>query len=95
MFVQGVASGDPRGRSVVLWTRCTPTRPDVDAVLPRVEVSTQADFSAMVATVPLHALRGFDYTTYLKNFVENLVIPTCIHMYSPGPDLTGSRHVKT
>ena len=65
-FPQGVASGDPRDRSVVFWTRCTVTRAGVDTVPLRVEVSTQADFSAMVASVPLRAMRTFDYTVRAK-----------------------------
>ena len=28
LFQQGVASGDPRERSIVFWTRCTPARSD-------------------------------------------------------------------
>ena len=66
VFAQGVASGDPRDRSVVLWTRCTVPRKGVDAVPLRVEVSTQADFSEIVASVPLRALRIFDYTVRAK-----------------------------
>ena len=57
VFAQGVASGDPRDRSIVLWTRCTVPRNGVDAVPLRVDVSTQADFSEIVASVPLRALR--------------------------------------
>ncbi|MGF6612580.1 alkaline phosphatase D [Paraburkholderia sp. WSM4175] len=66
VFPQGVASGDPRDRSVVLWTRCTATRPDADVVPLHVEVSTQRDFSALVASVPLRALRSFDFTVRAK-----------------------------
>ncbi|KWH34360.1 alkaline phosphatase D family protein [Burkholderia stagnalis] len=65
-FPQGVASGDPRDRSIVFWTRCVPARDGARAVSLRLDVSTQADFSTRVASVPLKALAAYDYTVRVK-----------------------------
>ncbi|WGS47733.1 alkaline phosphatase D family protein (plasmid) [Burkholderia sp. JSH-S8] len=73
-FPQGVASGDPRDRSIVFWTRCVPARAGarrrakeaVRAVSLRLDVSTQPDFTTLVASVPLKALAAFDYTVRVK-----------------------------
>lgn len=74
-FAQGVASGDPRDRSIVFWTRCVPEGDDdtqrstqrvARAVRLRLEVSTQADFSTLVASVPLRALAAYDFTVRAK-----------------------------
>ncbi|RQS71548.1 alkaline phosphatase [Burkholderia sp. Bp8963] len=77
-FPQGVASGDPRDRSIVFWTRCVPPVPPVRgdarhrtkgaarAVPLRLEVSARPDFSALVASVSLTALAAYDYTVRAK-----------------------------
>ncbi|SEJ13395.1 alkaline phosphatase D family protein [Paraburkholderia diazotrophica] len=73
-FPQGVASGDPRDRSIVFWTRCVPVHGDAKqrakrvtrAVPLRLEVSTRPDFSALVASVPLRALTAYDFTVRTK-----------------------------
>ncbi|WP_325099055.1 alkaline phosphatase D family protein [Burkholderia contaminans] len=73
-FPQGVASGDPRDRSIVFWTRCVPVSGDVQhdakgaarAVSLRLEVSTLPDFSTLVARVPLRALATYDFTVRAK-----------------------------
>ncbi|WP_175944912.1 alkaline phosphatase D family protein [Burkholderia pyrrocinia] len=73
-FPQGVASGDPRDRSVVFWTRCVPVFEDtrhrakgVAHTVPlRLEVSTRPDFSALVASVPLRARATYDFTVRAK-----------------------------
>jgi alkaline phosphatase D len=76
-FAQGVASGDPCDRSIVFWTRCVPesetggaasqgTRGVARTVPLRLEVSTSADFSTLVASVPLKALSTYDFTVRAK-----------------------------
>ena len=76
-FAQGVASGDPRDRSMVFWTRCVPesetgggpsqdTRGVARTVPLRLELSTSADFSTLVASVPLNALSTYDFTVRAK-----------------------------
>ena len=73
-FPQGVASGDPRDRSIVFWTRCVPVSRNVQhdakgaahAVSLRLEVSTLPDFSTLVARVPLRALATYDFTVRAK-----------------------------
>ncbi|KVN84916.1 alkaline phosphatase D family protein [Burkholderia ubonensis] len=74
-FPQGVASGDPRDRSIVFWTRCVPVPGNTPrrrakgvarAIPLRLEVSTQPDFSALVARVPLRALATYDFTVRAK-----------------------------
>jgi alkaline phosphatase D len=76
-FAQGVASGDPRDRSIVFWTRCVPepetggaasqATQGVERTVPlRLEVSTSADFSTLVASVPLNALSTYDFTVRAK-----------------------------
>ncbi len=73
-FPQGVASGDPRDRSIVFWTRCVPVssgeqhdaRSAARAVPLRLEVSTLPDFSTLVASVPLRALAIYDFTVRAK-----------------------------
>ncbi|MFX1766530.1 alkaline phosphatase D family protein [Paraburkholderia sp. A1RI-2L] len=73
-FAQGVASGDPRDRSIVFWTRCVPAPGNephhanraMRAVPLRLEVSRQPDFSALVANVRLAALPAYDFTVRTK-----------------------------
>ncbi|HKT63821.1 MAG TPA: alkaline phosphatase D family protein, partial [Burkholderia sp.] len=73
-FPQGVASGDPRDRSIVFWTRCVPASGGIQhpakgvarAVPLRLDVSTQPDFSTLVAKVPLRALATYDFTVRAK-----------------------------
>ncbi len=73
-FPQGIASGDPRDRSVVFWTRCVPVhegaqqtaKSAVRAVPLRLEVSTRPDFSTLVVSVRLRALPVFDFTVRVK-----------------------------
>ncbi|MGN8554589.1 UNVERIFIED_CONTAM: PhoD-like phosphatase N-terminal domain-containing protein, partial [Microbacterium sp. SLM126] len=72
-FQQGVASGDPRPDSVMLWTRVTGgngSQP-VDVQL---QVSTQADFGTMVVNSTLSALPDWDYT--IRNKVTGLAAGT-------------------
>jgi alkaline phosphatase D len=96
-FPQGVASGDPRDRSVVFWTRCMPVPVRGDAqhrakgvartVPLRLEVSTRPDFSALVASVPLRALAAYDFTVRAK--VTELLPKTTYHYrFVAGDDMS-------
>ncbi|XQU71136.1 hypothetical protein OJJOAM_003925 [Cupriavidus sp. H18C1] len=64
-FRHGVASGDPRPDSVVLWTRVEGDngRRHVNV---RLQVSTQEDFSTLVVNDHLRALPEWDYTLRTK-----------------------------
>jgi alkaline phosphatase D len=101
LFQQGVASGDPRERSIVFWTRCTPARSDAQrdgedrarVVRMRLEVSTRPDFLALVVSVPLRALATYDFTVRAK--VTGLSPETTYHYrFVAGDDIsvTGVAH---
>lgn len=68
-FPQGVASGDPRPNSVVLWTRALPdlNRPSHEVTA---EVALDEGFTALVLQQSFKASAAADYT--LKVIVENL-----------------------
>jgi alkaline phosphatase D len=64
-FPQGVASGDPRSASVVLWTRVALGKDSGDtfgAISLRVQVSADADFGTLVVDEELLATQGTDHT---------------------------------
>jgi alkaline phosphatase D len=64
-FPQGVASGDPRAASVVLWTRvvvATAGTGTFGAVPVTVQVSTDASFATVVVDQQLTAAQGSDHT---------------------------------
>jgi alkaline phosphatase D len=102
-FAQGVASGDPRDRSIVFWTRCVPGLDDsappnarraARAVPLRLEVSTQADFSTLVASVPLKALAAYDFTVRAK--VTGLAPKTAYHYrFIAGSDISPAGAART
>ncbi|HEX3757260.1 MAG TPA: PhoD-like phosphatase N-terminal domain-containing protein, partial [Kofleriaceae bacterium] len=60
-FPQGVASGDPRDTSVVLWTRAVRGTDTVDVSL-QVEVATDPKFSGIVASRTVSATAATDHT---------------------------------
>jgi alkaline phosphatase D len=61
-FPQGVASGDPRQSSVVLWTRVAKPGADAGDIAIRVQVSTDAAFATMVVDKSLSAPAASDNT---------------------------------
>ncbi len=65
-FAQGVASGDPRDTSVVFWTRCVRADGTAADVPVELEISTTADFAALVAHTPLVASADWDNTVRAK-----------------------------
>ncbi|MFL9911213.1 alkaline phosphatase D family protein [Paraburkholderia sp. RL17-337-BIB-A] len=89
-FPQGVASGDPRDTSAVFWTRCAGGASATSAptsVPLRLDVSTQADFSAIVASVQLTAIPTYDYTVRAK--VTGLVAKTTYYYrFVAGSDIS-------
>ncbi|TCW83968.1 alkaline phosphatase [Burkholderia sp. SRS-46] len=101
-FPQGVASGDPRDRSIVFWTRCVPAldgapsraKEGARAVPLRLEVSTQPDFSTLVASVPLRARAAYDHTVRAK--VTALVPKTTYHYrFVAGDDVSVAGAART
>jgi alkaline phosphatase D len=72
-FLHGVASGDPRPDSVMLWTRVEGSNGG-QPVPVRLQVSTQADFGTLVVDNTLSALPEWDYT--LRNKVIGLTAAT-------------------
>jgi len=64
-FPQGVASGDPRASSVVLWTRVelgAGGSPLYGAITFRVQVSAEANFHKLVVDLPVVAAAPADHT---------------------------------
>lgn len=72
-FLHGVASGDPRPDSVMLWTRVEGNN-GRQPVPVRLQVSTQADFGTLLVDDQLQALPEWDYT--LRNKVIGLTAAT-------------------
>jgi alkaline phosphatase D len=72
VFTQGLASGDPRADSVILWTRVEPANtPDAPAEIPvQYEVATDAAFTDVVASGTQNVSAEGDHTLRLK--VEGL-----------------------
>lgn len=60
-FPQGLASGDPRETSVVLWTRAVPASGTADVAL-RLDVATDDGFAAPVVTQTITATSSSDHT---------------------------------
>jgi len=61
LFVEGVASGDPDGTSVLLWTRYSKKETNAPVEL-RVEVAEDTAFKRVVAATTTHASRAADWT---------------------------------
>ncbi|WP_455287567.1 alkaline phosphatase D family protein [Cupriavidus necator] len=74
-FVHGVASGDPKPDSVVLWTRVEGNNGKRPVVV-RLQVSTQPDFPppSLLVNQPLMARPEWDYT--IRNKVTGLTAGT-------------------
>jgi alkaline phosphatase D len=96
-FPQGVASGDPRDTSAVFWTRCAGSASVTSApasVPLRLDVSTKADFSAIVASVQLTAIPAYDYTVRAK--ITGLVAKTTYYYrFVAGSDVSPSGTTRT
>lgn len=64
LFEQGVASGDPRATSVVLWTRCVAAA-DEEPVAVTVQVSTTEDFAKVILEQEVTVDSSSDHTLRL------------------------------
>lgn len=64
-FAQGVASGDPKPDSIVLWTRVGGAD-GKQAVPVTLQVSATADFATLLVNTKLSALPDWDYTVRNK-----------------------------
>lgn len=61
-FPQGVASGDPRTTSVVLWTRAVEIAGFDAPVTLQLQVSTDEDFATLIVDRPIEATAASDHT---------------------------------
>lgn len=62
LFPQGLASGDPRESSVVLWTRAVRATGGTEAVDLTLEVASDAAFTTIVAMQSVSAMAAVDHT---------------------------------
>lgn len=76
-FPQGLASGDPRTTSVVLWTRAVRTSdPRADVTL-QLQVATDADFTEIVVDEEVTATEASDHA--VRVLVNDLTANTTFH----------------
>ena len=61
-FLHGVASGDPRDASVVLWTRVTPLEDTRGFINLRLQVALSEDFAELINDVTVKVDESSDYT---------------------------------
>jgi alkaline phosphatase D len=100
LFLESVASGDPRPTSVVLWTRVTPPAGGASPETAFLEVATDADFTDVVVTRNIEIDWQYDgvvkvlvdgltpYTTYYYRFsVFASVSPVGRTKTAPTPDM--------
>ena len=89
-FPQGLASGDPRDTTVVLWTRAIRTDGTTDAVPLTVEVSTDADFGSVTVQQTIEATAASDHT--VRVLITGLTADTAYHYrFIAGGDLIAGR----
>lgn len=91
LFAEGVASGDPRDVSVVLWTRATwAAAGKSDPVALLVEVSTTSDFATVVVSKMVQAASAADFT--VRVIVDGLTPNTVYHYrFTAGSDVITGR----
>lgn len=89
-FPQGVASGDPRESSVVLWTRAVRTSGASDAVGLTVEVASDAAFATVVVMQEVWAQPAVDHT--VRVVVTGLAADTIYYYrFRAGADVIAGR----
>lgn len=95
VFGLGVASGDPRADSVVLWTRVERSNPGNNGDIPlRLQVSTSADFATLLVNENLVATQVYDHTVRAK--ITGLQPDTRYHYrFVAGRDISASGLTKT
>tara|TARA_R110002096_G_scaffold77896_6_gene183264 strand:- start:31164 stop:33263 length:2100 start_codon:yes stop_codon:yes gene_type:complete len=77
-FPQGVASGDPRATSVMIWTRVEATAGGDDAIAITAQVSEDESFASIVVEQALEVTAASDHT--LRLLVTDL-LPGTIYYY--------------
>lgn len=86
-FPQGLASGDPSERSIILWTRVEATDGSSAPVTVRVEVSGDPQFSSLVASEQVTASAASDHT--VRALVTGLAADTTYYYrFHAGSDVT-------
>ncbi len=94
-FDLGVASGDPRADSVVLWTRVQSsgnTQPD--SIPLTLQVSLQEDFATLLVEQPLDASARYDHTVRTK--IRQLQAATrYYYRFKAGSDVSATGISKT
>jgi len=91
-FPQGLASGDPRSTSVVLWTRAVSTTdPDADVTL-KLQVSTDEEFATVVAERDIQATSASDHA--VRVLVTGLTANTALfyRFIAGGDEIVGETH---
>ncbi len=92
-YPQGVASGDPREASIMLWTRVLPTS-GAGTVRVRAEVSKTQDFQAIVAMREMSVGSDSDHT--LRLLVEGLDADTLYYYrFTAGADVSTVGRTRT
>ncbi len=92
-FPQGVASGDPRTSSVILWTRATPSTGSGDVPL-SLQLSLDSGFAGPMQTIDVTALAKFDNTVRVK--VTGLAADQVYHYrFFNGRDISPTGTTKT
>ena len=77
-FRHGVASGDPDGRSVVLWTRVDPSDDQLAPRLVRWEVATDATFADVISHGALETTAERDWTVKV---IAGDLLPATTYFY--------------
>ncbi|HEY5801345.1 MAG TPA: alkaline phosphatase D family protein [Burkholderiaceae bacterium] len=94
IYPLGVASGDPKEASVVLWTRVLRSAPGAGDIALRLEVSATSTFAQLAASVPLTAGAVYDYTVRAK--VTNLLPDTrYFYRFVAGSDVSAVGQTRT
>jgi alkaline phosphatase D len=89
-FPHGVASGDPRDSSVVVWTRAVRNSDAAAAVIVHIEVAPDPDFSTIVADRLVTATSASDHT--VRVVVTQLSANTTYYYrFTAGQDSTTGR----
>jgi len=92
-FPQGVASGDPKPESIMLWCRAVP-KDGADTTQLRLQFSEQENFSSLLVNVELSADSQWDYT--LRHKVEGLKAGTTYYYrFIAGADSSPTGRTKT
>lgn len=90
LFPQGVASGDPRETSVVLWTRAVAAGGGTGNVDLTLEVASDSDFATIVAMQSVTAMASVDHT--VRVIVQGLAADTIYYYrFRSGADTISGR----